>query len=431
MGRHKVRLAGSRRKPSHAIASVRVSDTRTARDGMNLLAAFCRPRQFGASTHGIVARASPLGAVHGCILNLGSLRAAMSTMRHPHVLIGALLLAALPCATRPLAAQQNAYDTGDMRVEVLGLRHWTLATLQDSIARRVPGQTLHDDGGIVTLKDSLRFADVQVVRLTMIGGPDAKSPTERRQFLVIKVVEPQDSALVAWAPSPRGMNVVRPEYAAFVGASVSGVGMRSFDSNWLQPALNMYRRDSVGRAQGVAPHPRLKKDAERLWTFLDDSRSPASRDTALAALHGDALYLNRLIAVAVLVNFADDDRAWWGLVEALRDPHPPVRDLALTALKAMPPRAVDWTPALPALRLLLGGTNLRAFEPLAEALVQTRIDPAHAPALLRGNIRWALEHLGADNPASPHRTGEFLKHLNRGGDASMAPGGWEAWLRRL
>lgn len=223
--------------------------------------------------------------------------------------VAALLIAVVAITPRTLPAQENAYDAGGMRVEVLGLKHWTLAGLQDTLARRFPEQTLHDDACMAVLRDSLGFADAQVLRLTIIGGPRAKSPTERRDYLIIKVVEPQDSALVAWMPSPSGVNAVRQDYASFVNASIKGGRGGSFDSNWLLPALSLYRRDSLPRALGVAGHPQLKTDAERLWTFLDGSRSPASRDTALAALQGDALYLNRLMATAVLVNFAGDERA--------------------------------------------------------------------------------------------------------------------------
>ena len=53
---------------------------------------------------------------------------------------------------------QVAYDSPNGRVELLGLRRWTLDMLRDSIRRYVPGQELHDAACMVTLRDSLRFA---------------------------------------------------------------------------------------------------------------------------------------------------------------------------------------------------------------------------------------------------------------------------------
>lgn len=97
----------------------------------------------------------------------------------------------------------------------------------------------------------------------------------------------------------------------------------------------------------------------------------------------------------------------------------------------MQPRTVDWTPAVPTLRVLLGGTNVSAFEDVLQVLLETGIAPAHAPALLRGSTRWMREHLRAENPMSLDRTTRFLKRMNGGRDAAASPGGWEGWLARL
>lgn len=345
----------------------------------------------------------------------------------PRSLLAAATLAALLPLAPPLEAQR-AYDVDGKRVEVFGLRHWTLAALQDSVGRIMPGQALHDAACMVTLTQTLGFADAEVTQMTMIGGPGAASPTARRDYLLIKLVEPQDSAEVVWAPEPQGLSVTRPEYVPLVQPSLGERRVVAFGWTWFLPALQYYALDPAGRAQRLATRPQLQADAPRLWAFLDAQRTPASRDTALAALRGDALYVNRLVAAMILVNFANDDRAWHALVEALRDSHPAVRALAAEALAAMPPRTVDWTPAIPTLRLLIGGTNVRVFENVLHLLVETRIAAAHGPALLRGNTRWVLEHLRAENPMSVGRTTRFLSRMNGGRDASRAKGGWEAWL---
>src|SRR6266566_1951964 len=109
--------------------------------------------------------------------------------------VAAAILLAGAVLTAPGAAQV-AYDSPRGRVEVLGLRTWTLQMLQDSIRRRVPGQTLEDAACMITLRDSLHFADALVA--TYSGVPGAAG----RTFLVVKVIEPQEATRVRWAPQP-------------------------------------------------------------------------------------------------------------------------------------------------------------------------------------------------------------------------------------
>lgn len=61
-------------------------------------------------------------------------------------------------APAPVAAQV-AFDSPKGRVEVLGLRRWTLGMLQDSIRHYVRGQELYEAACMVTLRDSLHFAE--------------------------------------------------------------------------------------------------------------------------------------------------------------------------------------------------------------------------------------------------------------------------------
>src|SRR5438309_2507017 len=81
---------------------------------------------------------------------------------------------------------QVAYDGPSGRVEVLGLRAWTLEMLRDSIRRRFPGQTLESAACMVTLRDSLHFADALVQGITYSAGAGAAV----RNYLVVKVIEP-------------------------------------------------------------------------------------------------------------------------------------------------------------------------------------------------------------------------------------------------
>ncbi len=216
-------------------------------------------------------------------------------------------LAGLACLLIAGVAQgldaQVAYDFPNARVEVLGLRHWTLKALQDSIQHRVPGQTLADAACMVTLRDSLHFADALVNFMTY----SAKPGDVARHYEIIKVIEPQDSSLVRWTPSPRdSFKVLRPSYATVILPVTDSLG-RLLIGRLFGP-LQLYNLDPAERATVMRGRPRaILEDADRLWSFLNAHRTEADRRTAVGALHKDGPYANRMVAAAVLANFAEQD----------------------------------------------------------------------------------------------------------------------------
>jgi hypothetical protein len=322
---------------------------------------------------------------------------------------------------------QVAYDTPHARVEVLGLRHWTLQALQDSIRHRVPSQTLADAACMVTLRDSLHFADALVESLTYSTRPGEPE----RHYLIIKVIEPQDSARVRWRAAPRdSFKVLRPDYSAVVlpvTDSLGGLWM----GRLLEP-LQLYGRDPAERAAAIRPRPQATRDdAERLWSFLDAHRSESDRRTAAAALRQDGPYANRVVAAAVFANFAEQDSTWWALTEALRDGNEAVRTAALVVLQGLPARQVNWAPAVPALRALLGGTNVGATQDVMELLVRTHVSAAFARALLHDNGNWVLTHLRAEYPGANYSAHALLVQLNSGRDLGANVTVWARWLATL
>src|SRR5205823_3039317 len=158
---------------------------------------------------------------------------------------------------------------------------------------------------MVTLRDSLHFADALVQGITYSAGAGAAV----RNYLVVKVIEPQDANRVRWAPAPPdSLTVLRPAYGAVV----------------------LPTTDSLGQL-------------------------------------------------------------WLALTEALRDPNGAVRTAASIVLQEMPARPVDWAPAVPTLRLLLGGTNLLAIEGVFTMLTRTTVSPSLAGPLLGSDGTWVLE----------------------------------------
>lgn len=325
---------------------------------------------------------------------------------------------------------QVAYDAphskagNSVRVEVLGLRHWTLKALQDSIRHRVPGQTLADAACMVTLLDSLHFADA----LVQSRIRPASAGQAEKEYLVIKVIEPQESARVRWRPAPKdSFKVLRPDYASVVIPATDSRGVL-WMGRLIQP-LQLYGRDPAQRAAAISARPQAdREDAERLWSFLDAHRSESDRHTAVAALRQDGPYPNRLVAAAVLANFAEQDSTWWELTEALRDGNEAVRIGALVVLQGLPARPVNWTPAIPTLRALLGGTNVLATHDVMDLLVRTHVSPALARALLHNNGDWALTHLRAEYPGANYSAHALFVQLNSGRDLGAKASVWARWL---
>lgn len=326
------------------------------------------------------------------------------------------------------AGAQVAYDGQRARVEVLGLRHWTVQALKDSIRQRVPGQTLEDAACMVTLRDSLHFADALVLQLTY---PPARAGDADRHYLVIKVVEPQEAARVRWRPAPRDSFIVlRPTYAAVVIPATDSLGQLWVGR--LMDPLQFYGRDSAYRAAAMRGRRESERDdAARLWRFLDAHRAEADRRTALTALRRDGPYANRIVAAAVLANFAGQDSTWWALAEALRDGNEAVRSAALTVLRGLPARPVDWATAAPTLRALLGGTNVGATQDVLELLDRTHVSAALARPLLRENGAWVLTHLRAEYPGAKHFAHALLVRLNGGRDLGATDAAWARWLAAL
>ena len=350
---------------------------------------------------------------------------------HPHMhrlVTLAAFSATMLVAIADCADAQVAYQGHGERIEVLGLHRWTLKALQDSIAHRVPGQTLEDAACMVTLRDSLHFADALVV--TMTAAP-ARPGEPARKYLVIKVIEPQDAYRVRWAPAPRDtFTVLRPMYASVILPVTDSIG-ELWMGRFLGP-LEYASYNSATRTAGFARRPKLmREDAERLWAFLDAHHSENDRITALRALHRDGPFPNRMVAAAVLANFTDQDSTWWALADALRDGSEGVRLTALTILEGVPPRTVGWAPDVQNLRDLLAGTNVGATRQVMEMLARTKVSPTLAAPLLHDNGTWVLTHLRAEEPDERSAAHALLVQLHDGHDLGENDVAWKRWIASL
>lgn len=327
------------------------------------------------------------------------------------------------CASSSAAAQVS-YDSPQGRVEVLGLKRWTLGMLRDSIRRYVPGQELHDAACVVTLRDSLHFVEASVVHFEM-----APPGQPRRSYLIVKVIEPQDSARVQWDSKPlNAFSAMLPAYAPIILPLTDSTGglWRGRLLFWLQFSSKADREAAAQRM------PAGRGADEKLVSeFLLSQSDEAGRVRAMKVLRRDGYWANRMVAVAVLSNFASNDSTWLTLARALRDPHEAVREAAGMTLRGLTPRTVDWRPASTDLRLLLNGTNLGAITTIFDQLARTQVSAALAPALLRDNADWLLEHLGSEAPMAGDAAHRLLIQLNGGRDLGKARKDWQTWIDSL
>lgn len=317
-----------------------------------------------------------------------------------------------------------AYDGKSARVEVFGLRRWSLRMLQDSIAKYAPGESLESGACAAILQLKLHFPAASVSRWIMQLAPDKPATTN----LVIKVVEPSDRSRVRFTRIPtNGFESLRPIYAPLVLAVTDSDGAvwRGRITDLLQ-----FAGDSTRRRYALAD-AHMHDDAARLYDFLDAHRAESDRRTAMTVLRTDGFPYNRMMAAAVLANFPQHDSTWYALVDAMRDPSEIVREAGGNVLSALPARRVNWRPAAPSLRALIAGTNLWSIDGVFETLDRTEVDPSLASALLRHDGEWLVQQLSAEYPNGKDKAHALLVRLAHGRDLGWSPTPWRAWIRTL
>src|SRR5688572_27889998 len=261
--------------------------------------------------------------------------------------------AILLCVATRIAAAQTILENDSLRLELIGLKRWTVPMIEDSLRRYAPTDALLSHACAGILREKLKFADASVVyHTTTIEGRSTKP------YLAVTVVEPQDSGLIryrgpfrdslparrAWAPIRA---VLEQHNIAFQDA------VQRPDFLWSDGPLR-------GADSALAPALPLRR-------YIRAHRAPKDRQLALTALASDGNSVNRIAAAVLLANFSSSDSVWWALTDALRDPEGAVSGTAahvLSALIRRAPRRVNWAPATPALRAILDGTNLFAHNEL-------------------------------------------------------------------
>lgn len=324
------------------------------------------------------------------------------------------------CLATSVVAQsvRNAIlETPTARVELIGLKRWTLPMIQDSLARYAPGESLASHACAAILRQKLGFADAAA----QYSPPSAANP---KGYWAVPVVEPQDSARVRYRELPHDSLPDRADWAAAL--AVFRDHNQVFQSAIQTPAFLLGRMhpDSV-EAQLAPSRPLLK--------FLREHRTEVNRHLALWTLERDRNARNRVLATVIMAGFAASDSTWWALADAFRDQDGMVAATAsqvLSTLSRSATRPVNWAPVADGVRAVLDGTNLFAHNTLLEVLAATRVDPALAPVLLSGGGELVLAKLRSEDGIGARAARRFLKQVS-GRDFGQDAAAWEKWIRSL
>jgi hypothetical protein len=324
---------------------------------------------------------------------------------------GVLLIAIF--ATSPSVAHtQEVLETPNTRVEVLGLKRWTVPMIQDSLARYAPQDSLTSHACAAILRMKLKFADAAASYFGRDGG---------RELIVVAVVEPQDSALVRYrTPAPDSLPDIA-QYAAAIAV------FRNHNQDFQH-----FIQDSAFLVAHSAPRA---TDARR--NFLEPVRrllltehSVDGQRRATKVLVRDRNPYNRIMAILVLSGFPKTNATWLTLADELRDPHGMVSGTAsqlITTLARYSPRIVDWSPVLDGLEAVMAGTNLFAQTPLIEVLTRTKVAPSLARPLLRAGAPFLLARLRASPQAGRDLARALLEQLS-GEHYGQDLAAWTQWV---
>jgi hypothetical protein len=324
----------------------------------------------------------------------------------------------LSMATQVVTAQ-TLLENSELRLELIGLKRWTVPMIEDSLRRYAPRDALLSHACAAVLREKLKFADASAMYYTStIDGKQEKT------YVAVTIVEPQDSGLIRYRGPFQDSLPARRAWAPIRAV---------FEKHNIAFQTALQRPDFLSSDAPLSKSDSALAPALPFRRYLRAHRAPRDRQLAMAALASDGNSENRVAAAALLANFSNSDSTWWALTDALRDPMGAVSATAgevLSALTRGAPRRVNWAPATPALRAILDGTNLFAHNQLMEVLAATQIDSALARPLLKDGGYLVLAKLGSQGRAERQAAHRFLVQI-AGRDLGDAPGAWQEWIGGL
>jgi len=329
-----------------------------------------------------------------------------------YVLLPMLVLNVLTPKTASAQTVSRAY--GDTIVEVIGLSEWSFDQLESAAQDFSPGLSLAESSCAVVLRDSVGFADAASVGIHGLPGSGVSI------WVVLTVVEPADSGFIRYRGTPDSDTGVRRKYTdilEILSEDRTAIGYLQHGEVLVQAADSVFGRPVPASVASLRSAVRELSAEQDYIDAAESILSDGNRD-------------NRLVAALVMTNFAEMDSAWHVLAEAVRtapDLAASVAQMVMSSLAESGEYQVDWGPARDALQAILGGTNLFAYTPILDVLVQTGIDPELARDLAATNPDLLLGYAAARNPFTPAPAQRFLQHTtgeDHGADV-------EAWSQAL
>lgn len=332
---------------------------------------------------------------------------------------GSVLAFAVAACASPPAGTPTVLLVPGKSIEVVGLRRWSIAMIQDSLTKYAPGITLDSHACAAALRYQLGFADAAVTAYEL--------PGDTVERIVVVVVEPQDSARVRHRIAPMDTVAPRAEWAPLLRVISESPGP-------FQVSLWQYRAWRGGDLTKLRSLPGTDSSAVlSVWRFLAAHQSRADKAAALSTVLADPNYRNRMAAVALLSNFTDDDQVLHALLRAQLEADGPVGAMAsmvLSSFAQTSSRPVDWAPVAPELRQMLRGTALFHLTGTMRLLAATGVDSSLAVPLLRDGGEMLLAFAAAENADLRNSAHRLLVAL-RGKDLGHDSNAWANWVRAL
>lgn len=325
---------------------------------------------------------------------------------------------ALVLASRGHTAAGQEVETPLGIVEFVGLHHWTIEMIQDSMLVHAPEKPL---GQCAAVLRALGFPSAQALYMPSADG---------RAWTLVIVVEPNDSSLVRYRKAPtevrplpkawRSGYYILNNYVPAYQTGAQDFGIHATSDSTLEDLI-------------IRDHPEDSAQVRAFWRFLESTRNSRSAALAEHTLLENASFQNRMLAAAILGAQRGRVRAWYALTKGLRDPDERVAaaaEMGLTSLLTGPQTRIGWRPAIADLRAILDGTNVLALKTTLIMLTKTKVEPALAPALLRENGGLVVALLGSHSPAHKKAAHEFLVWLAER-DQGLTPADWQMWLHGI
>jgi hypothetical protein len=314
-----------------------------------------------------------------------------------------------------VALAQNTIENDKLRVELIGLKRWTIPMIQDSLAKYAPHESLLTHSCAAILRDKLKFADASV------GYFPKGEMGLTKELVVVSLIEPQDSALIRY----------RAEFTDTLPQRKAWLDAWNFISKHSEAFQRAIQTSNFARIdQHSLKENTTLGEALPLYAFLKTHKSSADMRLALKTLKSDGNWQNRIVAVVILRSFPQNDETWWTLIETLRDPNGRVSVTAGQTLEGMgrfASRRVKWRPAGGTLRTLLDGTNLFTYNAVLNTLARTKVEHGMANSLLAGGGNMVLAKLSSSSPSDQSAALQFLRQIS-GKDWKPTSPQWKPWV---